>query len=91
MMGKVHLLPGTTFSNVQTKGDLDPSKSAVMTLEEVERWLGHAVAGVYHREVHRGLGVPPQAKWLVRVQPIAGFDLLGKVCTNHLEESYACL
>ncbi len=63
MMGKVHLLPGTTFSNVQAKGDLDPSKSAVMTLEEVERWLGHAIAGVYHREVHRGLGVPPLVAW----------------------------
>ncbi|ABM41451.1 DDE-type integrase/transposase/recombinase [Pseudomonas sp. S5(2021)] len=63
MMGKVHLLPGTTFSNVQAKGDLDPSKSAVMTLEEVERWLGHAIAGVYHREVHRGLGMPPLVAW----------------------------
>jgi len=69
MMGKVHLLPGTTFSSVQAKGDLDPAKSAVMTLEEVERWLGHAIAGVYHHEVHRGLGVPPLAAW---AQGIAG-------------------
>lgn len=63
MMGKVHLLPGTTFSNVQAKGDLDPSKSAVMTLDEVERWLGHAIVGVYHRELHRGIGVPPLTAW----------------------------
>jgi len=69
MMGKVHLLPGTTFSSVQAKGDLDPAKSAVMTLEEVERWLGHAIAGVYHHEVHRGLGVPPLTAW---AQGIAG-------------------
>lgn len=26
MMGKVHLLPGTTFSDVRVKGDLDPQK-----------------------------------------------------------------
>lgn len=63
MMGKVHLLPGTTFSNVQAKGDLDPDKSAAMTLDEVERWLGHAIAGVYHRELHRGLGVTPLEAW----------------------------
>ncbi len=63
MMGKVHLLPGTTFSNVQAKGDLDPDKTAAMTLDEVERWLGHAVAGVYHRELHRGLGVTPLEAW----------------------------
>jgi putative transposase len=63
MMGKVHLLPGTTFSNVQAKGDLDPSRNAAMTLDEVERWLGHAIIGVYHGEVHRGIGVPPLAAW----------------------------
>lgn len=63
MMGKVHLLPGTTFSDMRAKGDLDPSKSAAMTLDEVERWLGHAIAGVYHRDLHRGLGITPLAAW----------------------------
>jgi len=54
--GKVHLLPGTTFSNVRSKGDIDPSKTAAMTLDEVERWLAHAIVGVYHRDLHRGIG-----------------------------------
>jgi putative transposase len=63
MMGKVHLLPGTTFSDVRSKGDLDPSKSAAMTLDEVERWLGHAIAGVYHRDLHRGITATPLAAW----------------------------
>lgn len=63
MMGKVHLLPGTTFSNVRAKGDLDPEKTAAMTLDEVVRWLGHAIAGVYHRDLHRGLGITPLAAW----------------------------
>jgi putative transposase len=39
MMGKVHLLPGTTFSDVRCKGDNDPESTAAMTLDEVERWL----------------------------------------------------
>jgi putative transposase len=63
MMGKVHLLPGTTFSNVREKGDLDPERSAAMTIDEVERWLGHAIAGVYHRDLHRGIGTTPLAAW----------------------------
>lgn len=63
MMGKVHLLPGTTFSNVQAKGDLNPDKTAAMTLDEVERWLGHAIAGVYHCDLHRGIATTPLAAW----------------------------
>lgn len=63
MMGKVHLLPGTTFANVQNKGDWDPEKTAAMTFAEVERWLGHAVAGAYHHEFHRGIGMTPLAAW----------------------------
>lgn len=63
MMGKVHLLPGTTFSDVRTKGDLDPEKTAAMTLDEVERWLALAITGVYHHEVHRGIGTTPLAAW----------------------------
>ncbi|MGC4251623.1 MAG: transposase family protein [Sphingobium sp.] len=63
MMGKVHLLPGTTFSNIKEKGDLDPEKSAVMTMDELERWLGLAVAGIYHNDLHRGIGTTPLAAW----------------------------
>jgi putative transposase len=63
MMGKVHLLPGTTFSDVRSKGDIDPSKTAAMTLDEVERWLAHAIVGVYHRDLHRGIGATPLAAW----------------------------
>ena len=37
MMGKVHLLPGTTYSNVRAKGDADPEKTAAMTTKS---WSG---------------------------------------------------
>ncbi len=63
MMGKVHLLLGTTFSSVADKGVLDPDKTAAMTIDEVERWLAHAIVGVYHRDLHRGLGTTPLAAW----------------------------
>lgn len=63
MMGKVHLLPGTTFSSVEEKGDFDPESTAALTLDELERWLTHAIAGVYHCTVHRSLGIPPLTAW----------------------------
>jgi putative transposase len=63
MMGKVHLLPGTTFSDIRAKGDVDPEKTAAMTIEELELWLTHAITGVYHRTVHRVLGLTPLAAW----------------------------
>jgi putative transposase len=63
MMGQVHLLPGTTFSDIRIKGGLDPEKLAVMSIDEVERWLAHQIAGVYHRKEHSSLNVPPLVKW----------------------------
>lgn len=80
MMGKVHLLPGTTFSDIQAKGDSDPEKTAAMTLDEVERWLGHAVAGVYHRELHRGLGATPLDAWKRGFAGDATMPRLGEPC-----------
>src|SRR5262249_38629892 len=59
MMGKVHLLPGTTFSDTRVKGNLDPEKYACMTLDEVECWLTHQITGIYHCTPHASLGVPP--------------------------------
>ena len=63
MMGKVHLLPGTTFSDVSDKGDYDSEKNAAVTLDELERWLVHEITGVYHRAVHSALGTTPLAAW----------------------------
>lgn len=63
LMGRVHLLPGTTSSNVKERGDYDAEKSATMTLAEFENWLALEIAGVYHRRTHRVLGVSPLAAW----------------------------
>jgi putative transposase len=63
MMGKVHLLPGTTFSDVRAKGDWKPEDTPALTLDEIERWLAHAIVGVYHHDVHRGIGTTPVAAW----------------------------
>jgi putative transposase len=63
VMGKVHLLPGTTFSNIAARGTADPEQTASLTLQELERWLATAIVGVYHQAVHRGLGTTPFSAW----------------------------
>jgi putative transposase len=63
MMGAVHLLPGTTFSNVDEKGAYESEKRALLTLPELERWLALQIAGVYHLSVHSALGKTPMASW----------------------------
>jgi putative transposase len=63
MMGAVHLLPGTTFSNASDKGSYDSEGRAVLTLPELERWLALQIAGVYHLTVHSALGKTPLEAW----------------------------
>jgi putative transposase len=63
MMGAVHLLPGTTFSNVKEKGAYASEDRARLTLAELERWLTLQIAGVYHLSVHSALRMSPLAAW----------------------------
>lgn len=62
-MGRLHLLPGTTFSNEQDLGDYDSKRHAALTLRELERYIALEVVGSYHQSIHRGLGRPPIAVW----------------------------
>jgi putative transposase len=62
MMGAVHLIPGTTFSNVAERGNYQSAKNAVMTLTELERWFALQVH-VYHSTIHSNLNVTPLAAW----------------------------
>jgi putative transposase len=63
MMGAVHLLPGTTFSDVKQKGSYPSEARAVLTLSELERWLALQIAGVYQLSLHSSLGTSPLAAW----------------------------
>jgi putative transposase len=63
LMGRVHLLPGSTGSNVEDRGEVDPSQAATMTLSELENWLTVEITGRYHHQEHRALGMPPLVAW----------------------------
>lgn len=63
VMGRIHLLPGTTFSNPRERKDYPSEDKAAMTLREFEHWLAVEVSERYHRDRHRGLGATPLSVW----------------------------
>jgi putative transposase len=62
-MGAVHLLPGTTFSNVVDKGAYPSEKTAALTLAELEVFIGLQIAGIYHQSIHSALHCSPIQAW----------------------------
>lgn len=62
-MGRLHLLPGTTFSAEQELGDYNSQRHAALTLKELERYIALDIVGAYHQSIHGGLGRPPIAVW----------------------------
>ena len=63
LMGRIHALPGTTFSCVGARGDYASEARSVLTFREFERILVLEVLGPYHNEVHQALGRTPAAAW----------------------------
>ena len=57
-MGRLHLLPGTTFSNEQELGEYDSKRHAALTLRELERYIALDIVGSYHQSIHGTLGRP---------------------------------
>ncbi|SFM64586.1 Mu transposase C-terminal domain-containing protein [Shimia aestuarii] len=62
-MGRLHLLPGTTFSNEQDRGEYDPERHAALSLRELERYIALDIVGSYHQSIHSSLSRPPLAVW----------------------------
>jgi putative transposase len=63
LMGRIHALPGTTFSNIAERGDYPSEARAVLTLGGFERVFALEVLGPYHNDVHSALGKAPAAAW----------------------------
>lgn len=63
LMGEVHLLPGTTFSDPRQRGEYDAEGRARITQSEFERWMALQIVGIYHASEHRQLLRPPVAVW----------------------------
>lgn len=49
LLGEIHALPGTTFSNIQDRKDYYCEAIASFTLKELEKWVDEFIVGVYHQ------------------------------------------
>lgn len=64
-----HGSPGTTFSNIFDKGDYDPLKHAVVTLDMLKQVIFMWIVDVYHQRPHRSLnGQSPANVWLSSIK-----------------------
>ena len=59
----IHSLPGTTFSNIQSREGYDSDKHSALTLSELEEWLVRKICNIYHQTVHSGLDKSPIKAW----------------------------
>lgn len=56
-------MKGKTFSSLVLKGDYDPAKHAVMTLETLKRVINIWIVDIYHQTPHSVLKMTPQQAW----------------------------
>ena len=59
---ELHLLPGTTFSNIKERGVYDAAGNACLTLAELE-WMVATIILERRATFHEGIGTAPLAKW----------------------------
>ena len=60
---EMHILEGTTKSNVVMKGAYDSSKNACLTLKELEYYIVYWIVNVYHKKKHSILEISPSQMW----------------------------
>jgi len=59
----LHELPGTTFSDIFDRGDYDPQKHAVISLDALLELVHSWIVDLYHMHVQRGAGDIPYRRW----------------------------
>ncbi len=59
----IHILEGTTFSDIKQKGEYNSQKESIMTLSDFEEWLAVLIVDKYHNTVHSGIGMTPLQKY----------------------------
>jgi putative transposase len=61
----IHVMPGTTFSNILKRGDYQPGKHALITKSAILELFHTWIIDVYHQSFHRGIHDSPAHKWQV--------------------------
>lgn len=63
----IHTLPGTTFSNIQERGEYKSDKEACFTIGEIEQWLANYIIETYHNKFHSAIGMTPRQKYEIGI------------------------
>lgn len=63
LMGRVHLLPGSSQSNPGKRGRYPSERKAQLTMAELEKWLVLEICERYQLSVHRALRKAPLHAW----------------------------
>uniref|UniRef100_E1T3X8 Integrase catalytic region n=1 Tax=Burkholderia sp. (strain CCGE1003) TaxID=640512 RepID=E1T3X8_BURSG len=58
-----HRLPGTSLERYTERGEYDPTKHAVLTIDEYAHVLEKWVLDEYAQKIHTGIGTTPWEKW----------------------------
>jgi putative transposase len=58
-----HQLPGTSLAKFHLRGDYDPLKHALISLDELKQILEKWLLDVYAESVHRGIKTTPRKRW----------------------------
>lgn len=66
IMGKCHLLCGTTFNSPRHRDNYDSEAKATLSLREFEGWLVAQICA-YHHTPHSKLGRTPHQEWVHRL------------------------
>jgi putative transposase len=67
----VHMMPGTTRSNPDDRGEYDSVKNATLRLEEVRDRFAFWLDSVYHKSPHSALQLPPSEMWRIGMEVFA--------------------
>lgn len=59
----LHQLPGTTFSSILARGEYDPARNAVITLDALLELVHVFIVDIYGQQEHRGLHDIPARRW----------------------------
>ena len=62
LMGKVHMLPGTTMSSSKEKGHYKSERHAALSFTEFREWFIREIE-IYHITTHSALGCSPLLRW----------------------------
>ena len=66
--GLVHMLPGTTFSNILERGDYDAARHACLSLKAFWQILHIFLLDIYTQRYHKGVGGIPANLWAESLQ-----------------------